>query len=292
MGLDALVPKVVEFTRPFLERGLVALYLHGSCAGGQTDAWSDVDVAGICAGEEARRELFSEWAMPLEKRFEHRVDPVVASRAQLHEGGEWHAAFLRDSLLTRAELLLGEEVRAEVAPVTEHLARLAAVLVAMTWLRRLYDTPRFYPFPERLEGRRAEALEGFDRGNAAWQLATAVTRLTGAVLLLETGASAETRGELREAAAGQGWTDAADWLGVAIGVRKEFSRFGEVDASAPALIRLAEAVPTLAARLFEAMGRCGIVDPTLEGRTGGAYEADGTLKPEPPEPFELSEPPG
>jgi hypothetical protein len=288
--LEELVPAVVESTRPHLDKGLVALYVHGSCAGGETDAWSDLDVAAICADAAQQGDLFRDWVVALEERFEYRVDPVVAPRDELHQGGSWAFVFLRHSLLTRAELLLGEDIRAEVAPPDEHLVRLSAVSVAMTWLRRLYDLPRFYLFPSTLDGRSVQPLEDFGRGNAAWQFSTAVTKLVRAILLLDTGRFLEARDELLQAVAPPGREEEARCVQEALAVRREFPRFGEVDASAPALTRLAEAVPHLATRLFAAMGERDLVDPTFEGRGGGAYELDGTRKPEMPEPFALHDP--
>jgi hypothetical protein len=282
-----LIAEVVEFTRPYLDQGLVALYLHGSCAGGETDAWSDLDVSAICADASQQDDPFREWATALEERFEYRVDPVVAPRDELHQGGAWGFVFLRHSLLTRAELLLGEDIRAEVAPPDEHLTRLSAVSVALTWLRRLYDLPRFYLFPSALDGCSVQPLEGFGRGNAAWQFSTAVTKLVRAILLLETGTFLETKHELLQAVARPGREEEARCVQEALAVRREFPRFGEVDASAPALTSLAEAVPHLAVRLFAAMAERDLVDPTFEGHGGGAYELDGTRKPEMPEPFAL-----
>ena len=288
--LEELIPAVVEFTRPHVGQGLVALYVHGSCAGGETDAWSDLDVAYIHTEPAQPSDLFREWVMALEERFEYRVDPVIGARDQLGEGGSWGLAFLRHSLLTRAALLLGEDIRAEIAPPGEHLMRLSAVSVAMTWLRRLHDLPRFYPFPTSLAGRSAEPLSDFGRGNAAWQLSTAVTQLVRAILLLKTGDFPETKQELLDGLGRGGLTEERDWVEEALTVRREFPRFGEVDGSSPALIRLSEAVPGLATGLFGATAGHGLVDPTFEGRGGGAYEPDGTRKPEMPEPFALSDP--
>jgi len=123
---------------------------------------------------------------------------------------------------------------------------------------------------------------------------------------------------LMEGLARAGLVEERGWLEEALGVRREFPRWGEVEGEgagamngaptrlgamnraptrgrlgeAPALMRLREAVPGLAARLFEAMEARGLVDPTFEGRGGGAYEPDGTRKAEMPKAIVLGEPEG
>ena len=278
---DDLQAAVVELSRPYLDRGLVALYAHGSAAGGETDAWSDLDLGLIREPSEEAHLAAREWLLEVEKRFEHRVDPLAASRDEL-AANTWMLTYLRHSLLARSRLLLGQDIRSEIARPSEHFMRLSVAYVGMTWLRRFYDIIRFEPFALPTD-RPAQALDDFPHGNAAWQFSAGLMQLVRATLFLETRRYCEGRKEVLALARQQGDGRLVAWVEEALAVRREFPRFGEIPTDSERLARLAEAIPELAERFLAALAAHDLVDPTYEGLGGSAYEPDGARREQPPE---------
>jgi len=272
-----LTARVIEATRPYLERGLVALYAHGSHAGGEVDGWSDLDVCYIHHESEESLRAYREWMGEMHDRFEYVVDPVGAPLEQLGEGGHWSFAFLRDGLLRGATLLLGEDIRHLVSPPSEHLMRLSVLYTSLTWVRRLYEVPRWEPLPESLEGLTPQPLEAWEHGNAAWQAYMAVIQLLRAIVLLEMGVFCEGRREILNALQERG-EEAAGLMEEALQVRAELPRFEEVERASPGVAKLLAAIPDLGERLFVDMARDGLADPTYEGPGGPYYAPDGSRR--------------
>lgn len=259
--MNDLVASVTASTEPYLDRGVVALYVHGSQVGGDTDAWSDLDVCYVHEPTDDARRVMFEWRRVIDVQFGYRVDGVGVSTVQLAAPG-WRHAYLRRSLLARARLLLGRDVRPSILPATAEELCVGVAFVGMTWLRRFYDMPRWEPFPADLSGRAPAPLDPFPYGTAAWQYATGVLQLLRALVMLSAGHFCETRAELLATLEATGESTSVDLVRTASDLRERFPRFEPVDPLDPALAPLAEAVPVLAERLRVAMAAQVLADPS------------------------------
>lgn len=269
----ALLPEVIALTEPYLDRGFLALYVHGSYVTGEMDHWSDLDLCAI--RHEGPPEALREWSVELERRFGHLIDPLAAPVEQLGADGHWSLAFVRCVLSTSSELILGKDLRDKVASPTPHLVRLTAANTGLIWLRRLCGLNRLQHLPERVDDLQAQPLPDWLHGNDACQAVMATLQLLRALVETRTGEFNCSRSRLAQAVADHA-PDLHPWALRALEARRQYPRTGEVDG--PDLRELFHNVPTLGQRLLDQLTELRMPDPTYEGIDGSHYHHDGTLK--------------
>jgi len=270
-----LLPQVLVLTEPYLGRGFVALYAHGSVVTGEMDHWSDLDLCVI--REDDALPALREWNDRVDAEFGHALDPMAAPIGQLGADGDWHVAVARCVLHASGRLLLGEDVRDRIAPATPYLIGLTAANTGVTWLRRFLDLFRIYHLPERVDDLPAVPLEYWPFGNAAYQAAMGTLQLLRALAETRTGVFNSRRSQL-VATVAELRPDLHPWALKALAARQRYPRYEPVEADAPDLRELLENIPALGQMLLDQMAELGLPDPTYEGMEGSYYNADGSVK--------------
>lgn len=268
--LAELLPDLLAATEPYLERGFLAVYLHGSYVTGDADDWSDLDLCAVYT--EGALPARREWTELLWERFGRRIDPLAAPLEQLGPGGFWGLGFVRSGLLAASELLLGLDVRSHVAPPPPALVRLGAGETALNLLRRRLALPAEVPLPASVG----------ELPPSAWELATAydvvhtTVQLLRGLVEIRSGVFLGSRTRVLEMAACESPRLAA-CAERAAQVRRRLPREAPPDAAVPALAELRYELPHLGQALLERWQATGLPDPSYEGAAGPAYAPDGTV---------------
>ena len=275
---DDVTARVVKLTRKSKVEGFVALYLWGSVASGETDAWSDLDVCLVhdVAGDDAA-DAARDWMFDVLDAFEYKVDPTAVPLAALGRAADWKYASYAWGLTYGARRLLGADIRARIAPPKEANLRLCALNLAFLSLRRVYGLPREKPFPARPE--QPDPRCAFPtpwHGNFAWQNVTAVQHMLRAIQYFESGVLCLAKPELLARLRALGEEEMASAGEAAMRVRRTLPRVAPLAKVPPALAHLIEAVPAVHARLRKSMARLGLRDPSYTPRRGGRRQRSET----------------
>jgi predicted nucleotidyltransferase len=276
---DELIQQVIALTREHAVEHFLALYAWGGALTGETDPWSDLDVCLVLAdAPKDEPTLAKDWKLSICDEFEPRVDPSAVLMEQLSADAHWRYAGYQFGLRRTGRLLLGTDIRGQIADPTARKLCLSTVNLAFLCLRRLYSVSRDKPMPDPLpppDPRLALYLPA--SGNVAWQIVTALLQILRTLLALD-GVFVETKRQIGPALREAGRLELADWCDRAQALRKTVSRTDEMDEIPPAVQSLAEALPDLFRQLLNEMSSRGLKDPSYEPKDGGGfYRPDGTL---------------
>jgi len=261
-----LADRVTEETRSRWEASWVALYAYGGFARNEMDEWSDLDVCLVWDPSPGDLGAWRAWAIWVKGKFGARVDTIGLGTEILGEDSPWDVGFLLYALKHSSGLLHGSDIRDRIVLPRRRKLCLSASYAALVSVRRLYGITRQEPLPAPLPRIDVRLLGEHPAGNAAWQVASAVTQLLRAIAYVETGALCGARADLQRVL--QDCADAAltSACAEAIALRRRVPRFGALPETLPAVEMLAARVPGFCARLLQDLAADGLPDPSHEPR--------------------------
>lgn len=254
---------VIKYTQSIWCEHLVALYEYGSAPAGEIDGWTDLDLCLIYTWGDAGRSTARTWSKRLVSRHHYLADPMPLPADQLGPDASWEFAPFLSGLSATGQLLLGRDVRPQIAPPPHHHLGRAACQAAGLALRLLCGLSRADALPATLPIPDPAAIPPLPMGNAAWQLYRTTAAVLRALCYLEGNRLVPRKSQLAGVLAELGDPALQAAWQLATRARAALPRFGDLTPGHH-LAGLARTIPPLAARYQRALDDSGLTDPAHE----------------------------